>query len=153
MAVQNTWTADGAVGAGSPTVAVRPARWAARMLGPVQFALAALFVVAGAATLSGAPAVAAQFGTIDNVTGLGAWFRAATGILELLGGVLLCVRAAAGVGAVLLAAVMTGAVLMHVFVLQTAPTAAAALGTVLAVVAYAHRAALAVVAARLERNL
>lgn len=157
--VQSTWTADGA-GRTERAVA-RPARWAPRALRPmfdlalypVQLALAALFVLAGAAALNGAPAVLEQFGTIDNATGLGAWFRVTAGILELLGALLLCVRAAAGVGAVLLGAVMAGAVLAHVLVLHTTPVAPAALGAVLALVAYAHRDALAVAAAHLERNL
>lgn len=131
--------------------ATRPG--AVRTLPALQFTLAVVFLVAGAATLIGMPDVTAQFGTISNVTGLGAWPRVATGVLELLGGGLLAVRAAAGVGAVLLGTVMVGAVLAHVFVLHTAPTAPAVLAAALAVVAYAHRAALAVVAAALERNL
>lgn len=122
----------------------------------LQLALAALFVAAGTATLLGTPVVLAQFGAIDNVTGLtglGGWIRMTAGVLEVIGGVLLCVQAAAGVGAVVLGAVMTGAVAADLFVLRTPPVAPAALIAVLAAIAYAHRAELAVVAARLERNL
>lgn len=142
-----------AVMARSRNATGRPGQEAARALGVLQLTLAAIFVIAGAATLVGTPDVLTQFGAIDNATGLGTWFRLGTGILELLGGVLLCVRATVGVGAVLLGAVMIGAILVHVFVLRTAPTAAAALGVALAVTAYARRATLAVVAAHLERNL
>ena len=127
--------------------------WVARALTVLRFALAALFVVAGAATLGGAAEFVAPFGTIENVTGLGAWVRSATGVLEVLGGVLLGVRAAAGVGAVLLGVVMTGAALTHVLVLGTAPTAPAVLLAALALVAYAHRFAIRAFAAVLERNL
>lgn len=122
----------------------------------LQLVLAVLFVGAGAATLVGTPTILAQFGTLDNVTGgtgLGTWVRVATGVLEVVGGVLLCVRVSAGVGAVLLGAVMTGAILADLLVLRTAPIAPAALVAMLATVAYAHRAELAVVASRLERNL
>lgn len=133
--------------------ATHPGPGTTRAMLALQLALAAIFVVVGAATLAGTPDVLAQFGTIANATGVGAWFRPAVGLLEVLGGVLLCVRPTAGVGAVLLGAVMVGAVAADVLVLQTAPTVALALFAALAVVAYAERAVLAVVAAQLERNL
>lgn len=164
-----TWIEDGADGAGHARSRLRETlatttpgrhatperrrRWAARALRGLEFALAALFVGAGAVTLIGTPDVMAQFGTIGNATGLGPWFRVATGVLEVAGGLLLCARVAAGVGAVVLGTVMAGAVLADVLVLRTAPTEAAALIAGLTVVAYAHRATLAVVAAQLERNL
>lgn len=169
MAHQQTWIEGGAavtggtrgslheatatIAAGLQATAERRRRWAARALRGLEFALAALFVGAGVATLVGTPDVMAQFGTIGNATGLGAWFRMTTGVLEVLGGLLLCVRAAAGVGAVVLGTVMAGAVVAHLVVLHTAPTEAVALIVALAPVAYAHRATLAVVAAHLERNL
>lgn len=119
----------------------------------LQITLAAVFVGAGTLTWQGTPDVMAQFGVIEHTTGLGAWIRSATGLLEVIGSVLLCARASAGVGAVVLSAVMTGAVAAHVLVLRTAPTTPAVLLAALAVVAYAHRASLAVAAAFLERNL
>jgi uncharacterized membrane protein YphA (DoxX/SURF4 family) len=137
----------------APDGDARPARWRGRALAALRLTLAAVFVAAGSAKLLGAPAMVAQFGTIENVTGVGAWFRPAVGLLEVLGGVLLGVRAAAGVGAVLLGVVMAGAALTHVLVLGDAPTAPAVLLAALAVVAYANRAALRAVAAVLERNL
>ncbi|GJG88777.1 hypothetical protein tb265_39580 [Gemmatimonadetes bacterium T265] len=167
--VQNIWSpGDGRSGDGAATDVAgaeraatdegrRAARWAARVRGPAlgvaQVVLAGLFVVVGVAKLVGAPAMLAAFGTIENVTGLGAWLRLLTGALEVAGGALLLVRAVAGVGAVLLGTVMAGAVLAHLFVLRSAPTAPVVLGAALAGVAYAHRDRLAVVAAQLERNL
>jgi len=124
-----------------------------RTLTALRFTLAALFVAAGAATLGGAAEVVAPFGTIANVTGLGDWLRVTTGLLEVLGGLLLGARRTAGVGAVLLGVVMTGAAVAHLVVLGTAPTGPAVLLAGLAAVAYAHRAALRVVAAFLVRNL
>lgn len=118
-----------------------------------QVTLAVGFIAVGAATLSAVPAIVAPFGTIENVTGLGTWFRAATGLLEVLGGLLLCGRGASGIGAVLLGLVMVGAVLADVLVLGTAPTAPAVLLVPLAAIAYSQRAALARVGAVLERNL
>jgi len=90
---------------------------------------------------------------VANVTGLGDWLRVTTGLLEVLGGLLLGARRTAGVGAVLLGVVMTGAAVAHLVVLGTAPTGPAVLLAGLAAVAYAHRAALRVVAAFLVRNL
>lgn len=130
-----------------------PAPWTARALRGLQFTLAAVFVVAGAATLAGAAEAAATFGTIENVLGLGDWLRVATGLLEVLGGLLLCARASAGVGAVLLGTVMAAAAAADLVVFGAVPVWPAVLLAGLAAVAYAHRAALRVVAAVLERNL
>jgi hypothetical protein len=127
--------------------------WTARATHAVQLALAALFVVVGAVTLGGAADAVAPFGTIENVTGLGDGLRVTTGLLQIVGGLLLCLRASAGVGAVLLGVVMAGAAATDVLVLGQAPVAPAVLLTGLTAVAYAHRAALRVVGAVLERNL
>ncbi len=131
----------------------RPAAWRGRAVAALRLTLAALFVAAGSAKLLGAPEMVALFGTIENVTGAGAWLRLTTGSLEVLGGVLLGARAAAGVGAVLLGTVMAAAALTHVLVLRDAPTAPAVLLAALAVVAYAHRATLRAVGAVLVQNL
>jgi hypothetical protein len=119
----------------------------------LQLTLAAVFVVIGAVTLGGPRDAVAPFGTIENVIGLGAGLRATAGALQVLGGLLLCLRSSAGVGAVLLGVVMSGAAVTDVLVLGKAPLVPALLLAGLAAVAYAHRAALRVVAAVLERNL
>jgi putative oxidoreductase len=49
--------------------------------------------------------------------GLGQWFRYFTGVVEILGGVLVLVPGAAAVGLALLAATMVAASLIHAFVL------------------------------------
>ena len=141
----------------SPDAAARATEfatpWSARALSALQITLAAIFVGAGAATLSGAAAIVAPFGVIENVVGVGDWFRVTTGVLEVLGGLLLCVRASAGVGAVVLGVVMAGAAVTELLVFGAAPVWPAVLLAGLAAVAYAHRAALRVVGAFLERNL
>ncbi len=118
-----------------------------------ELALALVFVGAGAAKLAAAPAMLALFGTLGNVTGVGSWFRPAVGLAEVLGAVLLCVPALAGVGAVALATIMAGAIVVHLGLLHTTPVAPAVLLAALAAVAYANRAGLAAAAAGLERNL
>jgi len=49
--------------------------------------------------------------------GWGQWFRYVTGIVEIAGGALLLVPAAANTGLVLLAFTMAGAIAIHVFVI------------------------------------
>jgi len=50
--------------------------------------------------------------------GFGQWFRYVTGVVEIAGGALLLVPAAADVGLVLLAVTMAGAIAIHVFVIR-----------------------------------
>ena len=58
-----------------------------------------------------------------DAVGLGQWFRYVTGSLEVLGALLLIVPGTTAFGAVLLACVLAGAVVTHLTVLHTAPTA------------------------------
>lgn len=101
----------------------------------LQVAAAAMLGMAGFAKLSSAPEMVAVFGTI----GVGQWFRYLTGSLELLGAVLLLVPALAGVGALVLAGVMLGAVATHLFVVGGSPAMALVLLVVVAIVAYGRR--------------
>ena len=119
--------------------ASRAALWA------LQIALAAAFVGAGGSKLAGTPDMVQLF----EAVGVGQWFRYVTGVLEIGGGAMLLVPALAGLGALLLAGVMAGATLAHVFVLHTAPVPLALLAA-LAVVAYARRADVAGRVARLR---
>ena len=52
---------------------------------------------------------------IFNRIGWGDWFRYLTGVLEVLGGVLLLIPIASTAGVVLLVACMVGAILAHIF--------------------------------------
>ena len=58
-----------------------------------------------------------------DAVGIGQWFRYVTGSLEVLGALVLIVPGKTAFGAVLLACVMVGAVVAHLTVLHTAPTA------------------------------
>jgi hypothetical protein len=101
----------------------------------LQVAAAAMFLMAGFSKLAGAPEAVALFDAI----GIGQWFRYLTGVLEVGGAVLLLIPALAGAGALLLAAVMVGAVLATVFVVGGSPLPPLVLLAVLAVIAYARR--------------
>lgn len=78
----------------------------------LQIALAAMFVMSGLSKLTAAVAMVALFDAI----GIGQWFRFVTGSLELLAAILLLIPAWSGAGATILVAVMTGAVITHLFV-------------------------------------
>jgi putative oxidoreductase len=101
----------------------------------LQAAAAAMLAMAGFAKLAGAPEMVAMF----DVIGIGQWFRYATGLLEVSGAILLLVPALAGVGALLLACVMVGAVATHLFVVGGSPTMPLVLLAVLATIAFARR--------------
>lgn len=118
-----------------------PARGRAANVGlwALQIALAVAIGAAGAAKLAGAPEMVQLF----DAVGIGQWFRYVTGALELLGALLLLVPAFAVRGALLLAAVMGGAVLAHLAVLHTSPAAPLSLLAGLAVVIYARRGEIA----------
>jgi putative oxidoreductase len=115
----------------------RPAATVA--LWALQIALAAVIGAAGASKLASATAMVQLF----DAVGVGQWFRYVTGALEMTGAVLLLVPALAGLGALLLGGVLTGAVVAHLTVLHTSPLAPLLLLVGLAVVAYARRAQIA----------
>ena len=85
----------------------------------LQALLALVFVNASVAKLMGRPEMVELF----SVVGIGQWFRYVTGILELIGAVLILVPKTRRAGAALLATVMLGAVTVHLLVLNVAPTA------------------------------
>lgn len=101
----------------------------------LQIAAAAMLGMAGFAKLTGAPNMVGLFDTL----GVGQWFRYLTGVLEVSGAVLLLVPALASVGALVLAFVMLGAIVTHLFVVGGSPVVPLVLLTVLAIVAYARR--------------
>lgn len=91
-----------------------------RGLWALQILLSVVFLLAGSGKLAGAEPMVATFERI----GLGQWFRVLTGGLEILAAVLLLIPRPAGVGALLLAVTMLGAVLTHLFVIGGSPVAA-----------------------------
>lgn len=101
----------------------------------LQVAAAAMLGMAGFAKLAGAPDMIALF----EAVGVGQWLRYVTGALEVLGAVLLLVPALAGVGALVLAAVMAGAVASHLFVIGGSPVVPLVLLAVVAFIAFARR--------------
>jgi putative oxidoreductase len=101
----------------------------------LQVAAAAMLGMAGFAKLTGNPDMVTMFGVI----GVGQWFRYVTGGLEVLGAILLLVPALAGAGALMLACVMVGAILTHLFVVGGSPAIPFVLLIVLAIIAYARR--------------
>jgi uncharacterized membrane protein YphA (DoxX/SURF4 family) len=101
----------------------------------LQVAAAAMLGMAGFAKLTGAPDMVALF----DAVGVGQWFRYVTGSLEVLGAVLLLIPALAGVGALLLAGVMLGAVATHLFVIGGSPAIPLVLLVALAAIAFARR--------------
>ena len=101
----------------------------------VQALVALAFLAAGFGKLLGSPAMIALFGAI----GVGQWFRYVTGSLEVLGAFLLIIPGTVAFGAVVLACVMAGAIVAHLMVLHTAPTAPLVLFALTALIAWGRR--------------
>jgi hypothetical protein len=97
--------------------------------------MAVVFLMAGSSKLAGAEYAVVAFDAI----GLGQWFRYLTGGLEVLGALALLTPPLAGLGALLLACVMAGAVAAHMFVLGGSITAAAVLLALSVLVAFGRR--------------
>lgn len=102
----------------------------------VQVLTAGMFFLAGGSKLASAPAMVALFDAI----GVGQWFRFVTGALEITGAVALLVPALSGLGALLLAGVMTGAIATHLFVVGGNPTAPLVLLIATSIITYGRRA-------------
>src|ERR1700730_1678957 len=85
----------------------------------LQVLVALAFVAAAAGKLLGSTDMIALF----DAVGVGQWFRYVTGLLEVLGALLLIIPGKTAFGAALLACVMAGAVMAHLAVLHTAATA------------------------------
>ena len=109
-----------------------------------QAALAVQFLVAGALKVTGDPLMVDMFADI----GAGQWLRFAVGALELAGALGLLVPRLAGTAALGIAALMTGAVVTNVVVLQTGPAVPIALLLAGALVAAARRHEVRALAAR-----
>ena len=126
-------TANHALATATPGKALNIALWALQVL------VALAFVAAGSGKLLGGADMIALF----DAVGLGQWFRYVTGSLEVLGALLLIVPGQSAFGAVLLACVMAGAVVAHLAVLHTAPTAPFVLLALTTLIAWGRRSPLA----------
>lgn len=102
----------------------------------LQAALAALFAGGSLAKLGGSPEMVDMFADI----GAGQWFRYLVGGLELAGAIGLLIPRLAGLAALGLAALMVGATVTNVFVLDANPALPLGLMLVAGVVARARRA-------------
>lgn len=94
------------------------------------------FLAAGGAKLAGVEMMVATYDAI----GVGQWFRYFTGIVEIVGVVLLWLGNRQVLGAAMLGATMVGAVLTHWFILGPSAVPAIVLGLISAAVLYIHRA-------------
>jgi uncharacterized membrane protein YphA (DoxX/SURF4 family) len=126
-------TAHHALANNTPRKALNIALWTLQLL------VALAFIAAGSGKLLGRPDMIALF----DAVGIGQWFRYVTGSLEVLGALLLIVPGVSAFGAALLACVMAGAVVTHLTVLQTAPTAPLVLFALTALIAWGRRSQLA----------
>jgi putative oxidoreductase len=114
-----------------------PGKAKAKVVGlwALQVLVAAVFLSAGGAKLTGATQMVRMF----DVIGIGQWFRYLTGGLEVLGAIGLLIPAVAGVAAVLLSAVMICAVATHLFVIGGSPVVPIVLFLAGALIASARR--------------
>ncbi|MEK6299246.1 MAG: DoxX family protein [Acidobacteriota bacterium] len=101
----------------------------------LQIAAAGMFLMAGFSKLSGNEQMVGLFETI----GVGQWFRYLTGALEVAGAILLLIPRTSGLGALLLAGVMAGAVVTHLFIVGGSPLMAIILLVVTGLVAWGRR--------------
>jgi uncharacterized membrane protein YphA (DoxX/SURF4 family) len=101
----------------------------------LQIAAAGMFLFVGFLKLSGNPQLVGLFEAI----GLGQWFRYLTGTLEVAGAFLLLIPRTSGLGALMLAGVMVGAVVTHLFIVGGSPLGAIILLVVTGVVAWGRR--------------
>ena len=126
-------TANQGLASAAPRKALNVALWTLQVL------VAVAFVAAGSGKLLGTPEMVALF----DAVGLGQWFRYVTGLLEVLGALLLVVPGKTAFGAVLLAVVMAGAAVVHLTVLHTALTAPLVLLALTALIVRGRRSQLA----------
>jgi uncharacterized membrane protein YphA (DoxX/SURF4 family) len=101
----------------------------------LQIAAAGMFLMVGFLKLSGNPQLVGLFEAI----GIGQWFRYLTGTLEVAGAFLLLIPRLSGLGALMLAVVMVGAVITHLFIVGGSPLMAIVLLVVTSIIAWGRR--------------
>jgi putative oxidoreductase len=95
----------------------------------------AMFLLAGTLKLVGVPMEVELFAAI----GIGQWFRLLTGVLEIGGALLLLAPVTAAFGALVLATVMVGAIVTHLFIVGGNPLVPIALLAITIAIAYLRR--------------
>jgi uncharacterized membrane protein YphA (DoxX/SURF4 family) len=103
----------------------------------VRLLLAVAFGAAGTAKLAGAAPMVQVF----DLIGIGQWFRYVTGIVEVIGAILMLVPRVGLLAGVLLFVTMACAVMTHLFVIGGNPVPAIVLAALSAFVAYRLRPA------------
>jgi uncharacterized membrane protein YphA (DoxX/SURF4 family) len=98
----------------------------------LQSAAAGMFLMVGFLKLSGN----AQLVGLFQAIGLGQWFRYLVGTLEVAGAILLLIPRTSGLAALMLAVVMVGAVITHVFIVGGSPQPAIILLIVTGIIAW-----------------
>jgi uncharacterized membrane protein YphA (DoxX/SURF4 family) len=101
----------------------------------LQIAAAGMFLMVGFLKLSGN----AQMVGLFEAIGIGQWFRYLTGTLEVVGAILLLIPRTSGLSALMLAGVMAGAVMTHLFIVGGSPLGAIILLVVTTAVAWGRR--------------
>jgi len=124
-----TTSTQSSSGSGSITKIINVLLWV------LQIGAAGMFLMVGFLKLSGNPQLVGLFKAI----GLGQWFRYLTGTLEVGGAILLLIPRTSGLGALMLAGVMVGAVVTHLFIVGGSPLGAIMLSVVTGVVAWGRR--------------
>ena len=134
MATAVTQSQHGPAITSGPTVNSR-SRALTTALWVVSVATAGMFLMAGTPKLAGAPQMVALFDAI----GVGQWFRYFTGIVEVVGALMLLVPKATLVGVGLLVCTMVGALLVHMLVTGVGPQTVAVVVLLLMLFAVAIR--------------
>jgi putative oxidoreductase len=106
-----------------------------RILWGIRILLALAFGAAGASKLAGVPQMVQLF----DAVGFGQWFRYLTGVVEILGALLLLVPSTGFLGGVLLFATMVGGLATHLLLIGGNPTPAVVLGLLSSFVAWRLR--------------
>ncbi len=115
--------------------AAAPARGVVIVLWILQILAAAAFLMAGGSKLAGAPMMVAVFEKV----GAGQWFRYLTGFLEVVGAIGLFLPRYSFYAALLLAAVMVGAIITHLTILGGSPVAPIVLLLLVSTIAWLRR--------------
>lgn len=119
----------------SMTDVQRPPRWKSAVLWVLKGLLAAAFLSAGGAKIYGVPMMVENFEHI----GFGQWFRYLTGILEVIGAIVVLMPGLAAFGGVLLSCIMAGAIATHLLLIGGSAVPAIILLVLSAIVVFAHR--------------
>ena len=119
----------------STTDVQRPPRWKPAALWTLKGLLAAVFLSAGGAKIYGVPIMVENFQQI----GLGQWFRYLTGILEIVGGIMVLMPPVVAIGGVLLSCIMVGAIATHLLLMGGSAFPAIVLLVLSAIIVFAHR--------------